>query len=104
MNPAEPVPKTRWAFPVVLQRPTPAQPNGRREALLLLLAGDLRRGHSYVAIRHFLMMQALGLSAPEAIESQCIELLEKCPSSRRKRISRSVEAWLAMLDGRAIAH
>jgi hypothetical protein len=65
-----------------------------------LLMNDLDKGHRFKAIRHFLMLRALGTPLPPPTESRCVQLLECCPPHKRRRIADDVMRWIDMLDKR----
>ncbi|NDY92516.1 hypothetical protein [Ideonella livida] len=67
----------------------------RRRALLGLLAADLARGNQQLALRHYLMLVALGSPVPAAFSQRCEALLAACPASRLQRIRADVARWRA---------
>ena len=67
----------------------------RRRALLGLLATDLARGNQQVALRHYLMLVALGSPVPAAFSQRCEALLAACPPDRLRRIRADVARWRA---------
>lgn len=67
----------------------------RRAALLGLLAQDLRRRHLQVAMRHYLMLVALGSPVPAAFSQRCEALLAACPPERLARIRADMARWRA---------
>lgn len=67
----------------------------RRAALLGLLAQDLQKGHLQVAMRHYLMLVAVGSPVPAAFSQRCEALLAACPPERLARIRADVARWRA---------
>lgn len=51
-----------------------------------------------MAVRHFLMMNAMGFCVPEAVEQMCLRLIDECPQHRRSTIIRGVDAWASMVQ------
>lgn len=117
---AAPAPVTRWAFPPpwlcnpAANEPTASPPRGQRpepgsrlgawlleprsdDALLALLERDLRRGHTQVAVRHFVMLRALGARIPAETEAQCERLVQCCSARSIGRTLALVERWVAMV-------
>lgn len=67
------------------------------ERIAELLVSDLKKGHHYKAIRHFLMLKGRGAHLASTTEFRCQQLLIDCPMARRKRIEGDVQRWLDML-------
>lgn len=95
-----PSPRTRWAVPPPWAgdaAQSAARPDSRWSSsaavLCTLLRQDLARGHTRVALRHFMMTQACGLSLPPELRECCELLLERCPPGARQVIAEQVRRW-----------
>lgn len=99
-------PCTRWvtappwiAQPLEWERSRALRPEVSHscDALLGLLQQDVERGHSQLAVRHYLMLAACGRPVPADLQERCEAWLDGCKPARRLAIDAQVRRWADMV-------
>lgn len=74
------------------------------DVLLSVIEKELQRGHNLVAIRHFLMLQALGASMSSDLHEKCRALMASLQPMRLRRIEDQVYSWSVSLNQTFMIH